>query len=119
MSECDRLLTLYETLSSPALKAQPVQLVVVTSTGKETTAEQPPLRQVTSRDVVVPPGVASETAELLLNSGLRGSRDPLCEALRAHRGGRFPQRLARLGALAPLWRRRLAPALGHPTTQPA
>ena len=88
------------------------------------------LRGATSLDVNVKAGVASETAELLLNSGLLGSRDPLCEALRAHRGGRFPQRLARevplaalealstpeAGDLAEAWRRSLEAPLPKPVS---
>ena len=127
VSECDRLLTLYETLSSPALKAQPVQLVVVTSTGKETTAEQPPLRQVTSRDVVVPPRVVSETAELLWD--VLGAGSELRAALPARQGeGRFPEQLAKeaLSALrtwapealdlAEAWRRSLEAPLPKPVS---
>ena len=127
VSECDRLLTLYETLSSPALKAQPVQLVVVTSTGKETTAEQPPLRQVTSRDVVVPPGVVLETAELLWD--VLGAGSELRAALPARQGeGRFPEQLAKeaLSALrtwapealdlAEAWRRSLEAPLPKPVS---
>ena len=127
VSECDRLLTLYETLSSPALKAQPVQLVVVTSTGKETPAEQPPLRQVTSGDVVVPPGVALETAELLWD--VPGAGSELRAALPARQGeGRFPEPLAKealsvlrtwapeAGDLAEAWRRCLEAPLPKPVS---